>query len=130
MPSIESVPVTLVCSCRIMNCIVPNDELSILVLQFDVCLLVSWANMLLFVVMPLRIIGYWLYIYVCIFSAPPVIPVSDIKGTDSMSYTKQEKSLRCKLAACYRLVDINGWSHSIYNHITVSIQVIIIVHKV
>lgn len=36
-----------------------------------------------------------------------------------MSYTKQEKALRCKLAACYRLVDINGWTHSIYNHLTV-----------
>lgn len=52
----------------------------------------------------------------------PVIPVSDIKGTEAMSYTKQEKALRCKLAACYRLVDISGWTHSIYNHITARIS--------
>ncbi|XP_052770493.1 alpha-adducin-like isoform X4 [Mya arenaria] len=54
--------------------------------------------------------------------APPVIPVADIKGTEAMGYTKQEKALRCKLAACYRLVDINGWSHSIYNHITARVS--------
>ncbi|XP_052227151.1 gamma-adducin-like isoform X4 [Dreissena polymorpha] len=54
--------------------------------------------------------------------APPVIPVADIKGTEAMSYTKQEKALRCKLASCYRLVDINGWSHSIYNHITARVS--------
>ncbi|XP_053407851.1 gamma-adducin-like isoform X13 [Mercenaria mercenaria] len=52
----------------------------------------------------------------------PVIPVSDIKGTEAMSYTKQEKALRCKLASCYRLVDNNGWTHSIYNHITARIS--------
>lgn len=52
----------------------------------------------------------------------PVIPVSDIKGTEAMSYTKQEKVLRCKLASCYRLVDNNGWTHSIYNHITARIS--------
>ena len=27
--------------------------------------------------------------------------------------------MRCKLAALYRLVDLFGWSQSIYNHITV-----------
>ena len=54
------------------------------------------------------------------FSASPVIPIADIKGTEAMSYTKGEKILRCKLAACYRLVDLNGWSHGIYNHISVS----------
>ncbi|KAL4231595.1 Adducin 3 (Gamma) [Mactra antiquata] len=52
----------------------------------------------------------------------PVIPVADIKGTEAMGYTKQEKALRCKLASCYRLVDNNGWSHSIYNHITARIS--------
>ena len=37
---------------------------------------------------------------------------------------KVEKSgediLRCKLASTYLLVDLKGWSWSIYNHITVS----------
>ena len=28
--------------------------------------------------------------------------------------------MRCKLAAVYRLVDINGWSETIFNHISVS----------
>lgn len=70
--------------------------------------------------LPVRCIYANLSMYFTFIAAPPVIPVSDIKGTDSMAYTKQEKALRCKLAACYRLADINGWTHSIYNHITVS----------
>lgn len=48
-----------------------------------------------------------------------VIPINDIKGVDFPSYVKGEKILRCKLAALYRLVDLFGWSQSIYNHITV-----------
>lgn len=58
--------------------------------------------------------------FVCVFVAAPVIPISDIKGTDGLGYSKGEKLLRCKLAACYRLVDLNGWGHGIYNHISVS----------
>ena len=48
-----------------------------------------------------------------------VIPINDIKGVDFPSYVKGEKIIRCKLAALYRLVDLFGWSQSIYNHITV-----------
>ena len=32
-----------------------------------------------------------------------VIPINDIRGLEGMSYTKNEKLLRCKLAAIYRL---------------------------
>lgn len=49
-----------------------------------------------------------------------VIPINDIKGSDFPSYVKGEKIMRCKLAALYRLVDLFGWSQSIYNHITVT----------
>ncbi|XP_022288989.1 alpha-adducin-like isoform X6 [Crassostrea virginica] len=52
----------------------------------------------------------------------PVIPINDIKGTEGLGYSKGEKLLRCKLAACYRLVELNGWGHGIYNHITVRIN--------
>ncbi|KAG8175414.1 hypothetical protein JTE90_012205 [Oedothorax gibbosus] len=51
-----------------------------------------------------------------------VIPINDIRGVDGIRYTKLEKLLRCKLAACYRLVDIFGWSENIYNHITVRVS--------
>ena len=50
-----------------------------------------------------------------------VIPINDIRGLEGMSYTKNEKLLRCKLAAIYRLVDMYGWTQSIYNHISVRI---------
>lgn len=51
-----------------------------------------------------------------------VIPINDIRGLEGMSYTKNEKLLRCKLAAAYRLVDMYGWTQSIYNHISVRIS--------
>lgn len=52
----------------------------------------------------------------------PVIPINDIKGTEGLGYSKGEKLLRCKLSACYRLVDLHGWGHGIYNHISVRIN--------
>lgn len=48
-----------------------------------------------------------------------VTPVNDLRGSDSISYDKGEKLLRCKLAAFYRLTDLFGWSQLIYNHLTV-----------
>eukprot|EP00106_Octopus_bimaculoides_P018485 XP_014785927.1 PREDICTED: protein hu-li tai shao-like isoform X3 [Octopus bimaculoides] len=56
------------------------------------------------------------------FRASPVIPILDIRGMESLGYSRQEKILRCKLAACYRLIDFFGWSHGIYNHITARIN--------
>lgn len=50
---------------------------------------------------------------------PGVIPINDIRGVDVGLYTRSERILRCKLAALYRLVDINGWTHGIFNHISV-----------
>ena len=49
-----------------------------------------------------------------------VVPINDIRGIDSMVYAKGEKLLRSKLAAVYRLIDLYGWTQGIYNHVTVS----------
>ncbi|CAK6955943.1 alpha-adducin isoform X2 [Scomber scombrus] len=51
-----------------------------------------------------------------------VTPVNDLRGSDSISYDKGEKLLRCKLAAFYRLTDLFGWSQLIYNHLTVRVN--------
>ncbi|XP_016051297.1 PREDICTED: alpha-adducin isoform X2 [Miniopterus natalensis] len=51
-----------------------------------------------------------------------VTPVNDLRGSDSIAYDKGEKLLRCKLAAFYRLADLFGWSHLIYNHITTRVS--------
>ncbi|XP_038150919.1 alpha-adducin isoform X14 [Cyprinodon tularosa] len=51
-----------------------------------------------------------------------VTPVNDLRGSDSISYDKGEKLLRCKLAAFYRLADLFGWSELIYNHLTVRVN--------
>ncbi|XP_013864795.1 alpha-adducin isoform X2 [Austrofundulus limnaeus] len=51
-----------------------------------------------------------------------VTPVNDLRGSDSISYEKGEKLLRCKLAAFYRLSDLFGWSELIYNHLTVRVN--------
>ena len=54
------------------------------------------------------------------FSVPSVIPINDIKGTETAKYAKHEKQLRCKVASLYRIIDMNGWTCGIYNHISVS----------
>ncbi|XP_070540129.1 alpha-adducin-like isoform X2 [Ptychodera flava] len=51
-----------------------------------------------------------------------VTPIADIRGLDSQNYTKGEKIVRCKLASLYRVLDIHGWTHSIYNHVSVRIS--------
>merc|ERR1719192_2265571 len=51
-----------------------------------------------------------------------VVPINDIRGIDSLVYAKGEKALRCKLAAVYRLIHLNGWSQGIYNHVTARVS--------
>lgn len=53
-------------------------------------------------------------------------PINDIRGIDGLKYAKGEKLLRCKLASVYRLVELYGWSMGIYNHITVSNQLLLL----
>lgn len=48
-----------------------------------------------------------------------VAPIADIRGSDTLNYSKQERLLRCKLASTYRLIDLFGWNTSIYNFITI-----------
>ncbi|XP_060072955.1 alpha-adducin-like isoform X2 [Ylistrum balloti] len=55
-------------------------------------------------------------------SLGPVIPISDIHGTDTINYCKGEKLLRCKVASCYRLIEMKGWTHGIFNHISARIN--------
>ncbi|KAA0192075.1 Alpha-adducin, partial [Fasciolopsis buskii] len=47
-----------------------------------------------------------------------VIPINDLRGGDAAVYPRRERSLRCKLASVYRLIDLFGWNTSIYNHVT------------
>ncbi|BFZ09901.1 hypothetical protein BsWGS_12940 [Bradybaena similaris] len=53
--------------------------------------------------------------------AAPVIPINDLRGAKSGRFAEGEELLRCKLAACYRLVDLIGWTHGIFNHISVRV---------
>ncbi|KER26078.1 hypothetical protein T265_06608 [Opisthorchis viverrini] len=48
----------------------------------------------------------------------PTIPVNDLRGEEASAYSREECTLRRSLAALYRLVDVRGWTHSIYNHIS------------
>lgn len=48
----------------------------------------------------------------------PTIPINDLRGEEASLYSRAECVLRRSLAALYRLVDIRGWTHSIYNHIS------------
>ncbi|KAA3670850.1 adducin, partial [Paragonimus westermani] len=51
-----------------------------------------------------------------------LIPINDLRGGDSTIYSRRERSLRCKLASVYRLIDLFGWNSSIYNHVTARIS--------
>ncbi|KAA3681496.1 adducin [Paragonimus westermani] len=48
----------------------------------------------------------------------PIIPVNDLRGEVASSYSRNECVLRRSLASLYRLIDVRGWTHSIYNHIS------------
>ncbi|XP_020623706.1 alpha-adducin-like [Orbicella faveolata] len=48
-----------------------------------------------------------------------VTPIADIRGSDTLNYSKQERLLRCKLASTYRLVDLFGWNTGLYSFITI-----------
>jgi len=48
-----------------------------------------------------------------------VTPINDLKN---YNFENHESIMRCKLSALYRLVDLHGWSQSIYNHITVKVS--------
>lgn len=49
------------------------------------------------------------------------MPIDDFHMLDNPNkYGDEEKQLRIKLTAVYRLIEINGWSMGIYNHVTVS----------
>ena len=48
-----------------------------------------------------------------------VTPIADIRGSDTLNYSKQERLLRCKLASTYRLVDLFGWNSGLYSFITI-----------
>lgn len=48
----------------------------------------------------------------------PTIPINDLRGDEASRYAREERITRCQLAALYRLIDIHGWSQSIYNHIS------------
>jgi len=47
-----------------------------------------------------------------------VIPISNFKSDDATA--KAERLIRCKLASCYRLVDMFGWAQGSLGIITVS----------
>lgn len=55
-------------------------------------------------------------------TASSVIHVNDLKGPKPSGFAEGETQLRCKLAALYRVVELCGWSHGIYNHISARVD--------
>lgn len=49
-----------------------------------------------------------------------VIPIADTHDADGANYLDGEKSLRSKVAAVYRLVDLFNWTRGFNSLITVS----------
>lgn len=44
-----------------------------------------------------------------------VSAISDIRGADTLHYTKRDRQLRCKLASVYRLMQMFGWGNGVYD---------------
>lgn len=52
----------------------------------------------------------------------PLLPIDDFHLLENPNkYSDEEKQLRIKLTAVYRLIEQAGWSMGIYNHVTVSV---------
>jgi len=51
-----------------------------------------------------------------------IIPIADIQGSDAINYVDGEQSLRCKVAALYRLVDLFNWTRGFNSLITCRIS--------
>ena len=41
--------------------------------------------------------------------------IADIRGAETLHYTKKDRQLRCKLASVYRLMQMFGWGKGIYD---------------
>ncbi|KAM3176730.1 hypothetical protein ACTXT7_005929 [Hymenolepis weldensis] len=48
----------------------------------------------------------------------PTIPINDLRGDEAIRYSREERLIRCQLSALCRLIDLNGWTNSIYNQIS------------
>lgn len=58
------------------------------------------------------------------FPSYSVSAISDIRGADTLHYTKRDRQLRCKLASVYRLMQMFGWGNGVYDRgaCTVSLE--------
>lgn len=50
------------------------------------------------------------------FAGGVVKPVSDIRGADTLNYSKVERLMRCKVAAVYRLMNLLNWDEGMVGH--------------
>ncbi|CAL1543577.1 unnamed protein product [Lymnaea stagnalis] len=57
-----------------------------------------------------------------VIKASSITPINDLKGHKGGNYAEGEQLLRCKLASLYRLVDLCGWTHGVFNHISVRVD--------
>lgn len=67
---------------------------------------------------------FYVFVHVssCLWLLGPeecVVPVCDIRGVDSLNYSKGEKLFRCKLASFCRLIDLFGWANASLSYVTV-----------
>nr|CDS35342.2 expressed protein [Hymenolepis microstoma] len=48
----------------------------------------------------------------------PTIPINDLRGDEAIRYSREQRLIRCQLASLCRLIDLNGWTNSIYNQVS------------
>jgi len=49
--------------------------------------------------------------------------IADIRGADTLHYTKKDRQLRCKVASVYRLMQMFGWGKGIYDRAACTVRI-------
>ena len=49
--------------------------------------------------------------------------ISDIRGADTLHYTKKDRQMRCKLASVYRLMQMFGWGKGVFDRSACTVRV-------
>ena len=50
--------------------------------------------------------------------------ISDIRGADTLHYTKKDRQMRCNLASVYRLMQMFGWGKGVYDRAACTVRVL------
>ena len=66
---------------------------------------------------------------IAVLTGNGVKAISDIRGSDTLSYSKADRVARCKLAAVYRLLQLFGWGEGVFDHTMCTVRTVIMIQN-